>query len=181
MRELWALDHALAARAKKLGTRFGITPTQRLVLRIVGQTPGSSAGDAARILHVHPSTLTPVLQQVEERGYVRRAADPLDRRRAVLRLTKRGARVDAASAAEIDEVVRATLARLAPSEVFHARRVVHALTDALGEAAPPAKRAATRRPAPKKAPVRRVRRLVPQPAAAPEGASDVAVARRGEG
>ncbi len=151
MRSLWALDHALAARAKKVGTRYGITATQRLVIRIVGQSPGTSAGTVSRILHVHPSTLTPVLQQVVDRGLVRRTADPLDRRRAVLWLTARGERIDTTSARELDDRVRTTLARLAPSEVFHARRVMHAVAEALGEAGirPAMKRRRARRPATK--------------------------------
>jgi DNA-binding MarR family transcriptional regulator len=133
MRSLWALDHALSGRAKQVGTRFGITASQRLVVRILGQSPGSSAGAVARFLHVHPSTLTPVLQQLVTRGLVRRAADPLDRRRAVLWLTARGGRVDAASASDVDDRVRGALERMAPSEVFHARRVMFAIVEALAE------------------------------------------------
>jgi DNA-binding MarR family transcriptional regulator len=166
MRELWALDHALSVRARKLGSRYGITATQRLVLRIVGQTPGISAGDAARILHVHPSTLTPVLQQLEGRGFIRRAADPLDRRRAILWLTRRGERVDAASASEVDEVVRGALGRLAASEVFHARRVLHAVAEALGEARAAEEPRKRPRRAAKKERAGPVRRLVARGASA---------------
>jgi DNA-binding MarR family transcriptional regulator len=133
MQSLWALDHALSARARHVGSRFGITATQRLVVRILGQSPGNSAGAVARILHVHPSTLTPVLQQLVDRGLVRRAADPLDRRRAVLWLTARGERIDAASVTEVDGRVHGALARIAPSEVFHARRVIAALAGALAD------------------------------------------------
>lgn len=160
MRSLWALDHALSERAKVVGSRFGITATQRLVVRIVGQSPGTSAGAVARILHVHPSTLTPVLQQLVTRGLVRREADPADRRRAVLWLTARGGRVDAASASDVDTRVRTALARIAPSEVFHARRVMHAIAEALG--APKPVRPGTGRP-----------RAAPRPASVtrPRGAS----------
>ncbi len=151
MRSLWALDHALASSAKRVGTRFGITATQRLVLRIIAQTPGTSAGMVSRVLHVHPSTLTPVLQQVVDRGLVRRTADPVDRRRAVLWLTARGERIDATSARELDNVVRGTLARLAPSEVSPARRVMDAVTGALSQTGPrpQARRMRTRRGASK--------------------------------
>jgi DNA-binding MarR family transcriptional regulator len=133
MRFLWALDHAVSTRAKKVGTRFGITATQRLVIRIVGQCPGRSAGMISGVLHIHPSTLTPVLQQLVDRGIVRRTTDPGDRRRAVLWLTARGERIDAASASELDERVRVALSRLSPSEMFHARRVLQVIAEALGE------------------------------------------------
>jgi DNA-binding MarR family transcriptional regulator len=64
MESLWALDRALQQRERSAAGRFGITRSQRLVLRIVGQQPGVSAGDLSRILHVHPSTLTPVLHRL---------------------------------------------------------------------------------------------------------------------
>jgi DNA-binding MarR family transcriptional regulator len=133
MRSLWALDHALSQRAKHVRKRFKVTATERLVLRILGQSPGTSAGAVASILHILPSTLTPVLQQLVQRNLVRRAADPLDRRRAVLWLTTRGERIDTAGAADVDEKVREALGKIAPSEVFHARRVMSAITEALAE------------------------------------------------
>jgi DNA-binding MarR family transcriptional regulator len=137
MRALWALDHALSARHREFGGRYGVTGSQRLVVRIVGQTPGVSAGEVARVLHVHPSTLTPTLQALLERGLLRREAHRDDRRRAVLSLTRRGERIDAAAAELIDRRVRAALARLSGSEVFAARRVLHTVAAAiLGEADP---------------------------------------------
>lgn len=127
MRALWSLDHALSVRQREISDRFGVTGSQRLVVRIVGQSPGISAGEVSRVLHVHPSTLTPTLQALLAGGLLRRAADPRDRRRAVLWLTKRGERLDAESAALVDRAVRRALARHDGSEVFSARRVLHAV------------------------------------------------------
>jgi DNA-binding MarR family transcriptional regulator len=122
----------MSARHREIGSRFGVTGSQRLVVRIIGQTPGVSAGEVARVLHVHPSTLTPTLQTLIERGLVRREAHRDDRRRAVLSLTRRGEKIDAASAELIDKAVRGALARLAGSEVFAARRVLHTVAAAVG-------------------------------------------------
>jgi DNA-binding MarR family transcriptional regulator len=134
MRALWAFDHALGVRARALATSHGVTGAQRFVVRVVGQSPGISAGDVARVLHVHPSTLTAVLQQLVDRGVLERERDPVDRRRAVLWLTARGQRIDAAAKAQVDAVILAALERMAASEVFHARRVLYAIAEALGEA-----------------------------------------------
>ena len=61
MRRLWALDHALQSISKRMETTLGLTGPQRLVIRIVGHSPGISAGKLAELMHVHHSTLTGVL------------------------------------------------------------------------------------------------------------------------
>ena len=71
MRLIWALVHALQSASKRMATKVGMTGPQRLVIRIVGQRPGLSAGELAEILHVHPSTLTGVLQRLGQRGLIR--------------------------------------------------------------------------------------------------------------
>jgi DNA-binding MarR family transcriptional regulator len=139
MEALWALDHALQERERGAAGRFGITRSQRVVMRIVGQRPGVSAGDLSRILHVHPSTLTPVLHRLVEAGLLERAPDPVDRRRAVLRLSRRGRRVDEICAARIDAVMSAVLSRMPPADVSSMRRVLTHLAEALA-AEPPRSR-----------------------------------------
>src|SRR5262245_45581529 len=84
MRLLWAIDHGLQSTSKRMETSLGVTGPQRLVIRIVGRFPGVAAGQLARILHVHPSTLTGILKRLEQRGIVSRQADPEDALRAVL-------------------------------------------------------------------------------------------------
>jgi DNA-binding MarR family transcriptional regulator len=136
MEALWALDDALQSRERSAAETFGITRSQRVVMRIVGQRPGVSAGDLSRILHVHPSTLTPVLHRLVEGGLLGRAPDPIDRRRAVLRLSRRGKRIDTVCAARIDAVMSAALAHLPAGEVAAMRRVLTALAEALAERPP---------------------------------------------
>lgn len=136
MEALWALDHALQERERGAAGRFGITRSQRVVLRIVGQRPGVSAGDLSRILHVHPSTLTPVLHRLVEAGLLGRAPDPVDRRRAVLRLSRRGKRIDEICAKRIDAVMSAALSRMDQADVAAMRRVLTELAEALAEGEP---------------------------------------------
>src|ERR1700761_877276 len=76
MRLLWAVDHALQSNSKRMETALGVTGPQRLVIRLVGQRPGISAGELAELLHVHPSTLTGILSRLEQRGAVVRKPDP---------------------------------------------------------------------------------------------------------
>ena len=65
MRLLWAIDHGLQTRSKRMAAALGVTGPQRLVIRIVGRFPGVSAGQLARILHLDPSTLTGILRRLE--------------------------------------------------------------------------------------------------------------------
>jgi DNA-binding MarR family transcriptional regulator len=131
MRLIWAVDHALQRKSKQMERTIGITGPQRLALRIVGRFPGISAGDLARLLHVHPSTLTGILARLEKQGAIRRRSDPRDRRRSLLVLTDRGRRFDVAAEGTIEADVSRALAQTSPDKVRAARDVLLALADGL--------------------------------------------------
>lgn len=105
MQLLWAVAHGLETASKRMAGDIGVTGPQRLALRVVGLFPGISAGALASILRLHPSTLTGVLQRLAAQGLLRRIDDPRDRRRAVLQLTARGARVNAAKRGTVESAV----------------------------------------------------------------------------
>jgi DNA-binding MarR family transcriptional regulator len=131
MRLIWAVDHALQRTSKQMERTIGVTGPQRLALRIVGRFPGISAGDLARLLHVHPSTLTGVLARLEQHGSIRRRADPRDRRRTLLGLTGRGRRFDVATEGTIEAAVTRALADISPRKFQAAREVLLAITESL--------------------------------------------------
>ncbi|MEP6593390.1 MAG: MarR family transcriptional regulator [Acidobacteriota bacterium] len=128
---LWALEHALQKASKRMGTRLGVTGMQRLVLRIVGLFPGASAGELATILHVHPSTLTGVLRRLTTQGLIVRSEHAQDRRRAVLRLTARGRRVNGVSRGTVEAGVRSALKGVTLRERAVARRVLMTVCERL--------------------------------------------------
>ena len=111
LRVIWRVDHGLQRTSKRLEARIGITGPQRLVVRIVGRSPGITAGDLARVLHVHPSTLTGIIKRLEERKLVVRMADPNDGRRAFLRLSPAGHRFDVDDPTTVEAAVRRVLTR----------------------------------------------------------------------
>ncbi|MBS2025014.1 MAG: MarR family transcriptional regulator [Deltaproteobacteria bacterium] len=106
MRVLWRVDHALQSASKKLEMESGITGPQRLVLRILSRYPGASAGELAELLHLHPSTLTGVLQRLQARNLIQRKADPSDARRALFALSTKGKRLAEVGDGAIDAAVR---------------------------------------------------------------------------
>ncbi len=90
MQVLWRLDHSLQRVSKRMQSQLGLTGVQRLVLRIVGRNPKISAGRLATTLHLHPSTLTGVLDRLAQQKLLARKIDAGDRRRALFELTAAG-------------------------------------------------------------------------------------------
>ncbi len=131
IRLLWQVDHGLNSRSKRMRLQFGVTGPQRFAVRIVSRFPGISAGELAGLLHVHPSTLTGVLDRLVRRGLLSRRPDPDDARRALLRVTASGRRVGRLRAGTIEAGVRSALARLQPAQLAGARAALETLAQAL--------------------------------------------------
>jgi DNA-binding MarR family transcriptional regulator len=124
LRVVWAVDHGLQRVSKRLEGELGVTAPQRFVLRIVGRSPGIAAGDLARILHVHPSTLTGVVRRLEERGLLVRVPDPHDGRRALLRLSRTGKKLDVNQAGTVEAAVKHVLARTSRADADATHQVL---------------------------------------------------------
>jgi DNA-binding MarR family transcriptional regulator len=131
MRLMWALDHALQKASKRMRAAIGVTGPQRLVLRIVARFPGLPAGQIAELLHVHPSTLTGVLKRLQRQGFIRRRADPKDRRRAFVGVTEKGRRIDSSTERTVESVVERLLSSTPRAKVEGARAVLINLAAAL--------------------------------------------------
>ncbi|MFE8597014.1 MarR family transcriptional regulator [Archangium violaceum] len=132
MRLLWAVDQGLRSTSKVMETTLGLTSPQRLVVRLVGQYPGITAGGLAEILHVHPSTLTGVMKRLQKRGLVERRADPLDARRAPLFLTKAGQVLSVPAEGTVEAAVQRALSRVPKARLACAQEVLTALAEELG-------------------------------------------------
>ncbi len=124
MRLLWAVEQGLQFGSRKMASSLGVTWPQRLVIRIAGQFPGISAGELAEILHVHPSTLTPILARLEVREMIQRRIPAQDKRRVQLYLTQKGSRLNKARARTIEAIVRRALLRVSTAEVIAVQRVL---------------------------------------------------------
>jgi DNA-binding MarR family transcriptional regulator len=105
-------------------SELGITGPQRLVLRVVGQFPGLSAGQVAHIVRLHPSTLTGILRRLVANGLLERARDPRDSRRSRLLLKPRAVAYTRTAAGTVERSVRLALDRAGTSNVRAARTVL---------------------------------------------------------
>jgi DNA-binding MarR family transcriptional regulator len=133
LRLIWAVHHGLEKTSKRMDVELGITGPQGLVLRIVGRFPGIPAGQLARILHLHPSTLTGVLRRLERRGFIERRPDPRDARRASLGLTAQGRQLDVAAGGTVESAVTGVLDAVGNADAQAAGRVLRRLAEALSQ------------------------------------------------
>ena len=131
MRLLWAIDHGLQSASKKMEMTLGVTGRQRLVVRIIGKFPGIGAGHLARVLHVHPSTLTGILQRLESRNVIERRSETRDKRRARFFLLREGHRIDESISGTVEGKVRRALRLLSPQDITTTRRVLALIADEL--------------------------------------------------
>lgn len=147
MRALWEAVHALQKASKRMNARLGVTGPQRLVMRVVGLAPGISAGGLSKVLHLHPSTLTGVLKRLESQGLLSRRSDAADGRRAVLRLTHSGQRLNADTEGTVEEATRATLTQVPVGDQAVIRNALETLAAHLSIPARLRPKTARRRPA----------------------------------
>lgn len=131
MRSLWGVNHALESRSARMKAQHGISGPERMVVRIVGRYPGIAAGELARILRVHPSTMTWSLKRLVRRGLVTRESDAKDARRALFTLTAEGKVVDGLKQGTVEAAVRSALAATPAEDVRTAVAVLEQLIRSL--------------------------------------------------
>jgi DNA-binding MarR family transcriptional regulator len=124
MQQLWSVDRGMRVISAQMRSRLGVTGPERLILRMVGHRPAISAGQLARLLHRHPSSLTGALDRLTRRGMLRSVADPDDQRRVLLTLTPAGRRVDRLDTGTVEAAMRRALGRVPPRSLAAASRVL---------------------------------------------------------
>jgi DNA-binding MarR family transcriptional regulator len=94
-----------------------MTMPQLRALSLIVNQRGLSSRELATRLAVGASAITPVVDRLVERGFVRRTDDPHDRRIARLEATDRGADLLDRMAAGQGEVIRDILTQLDPDQL----------------------------------------------------------------
>jgi DNA-binding MarR family transcriptional regulator len=112
LQSVWQLEHALERASKRMEDSLGISGPQCFALRMIGARPGITAGELAALLHLHPSTVTGIVQRLELRKLVKRISSDNDGRVAHLHLTGAGTRLNRADGGgTIEDAARATFGR----------------------------------------------------------------------
>jgi DNA-binding MarR family transcriptional regulator len=110
---------------------------QNAALRAI-QEGARSATDLSRRWQVTPAVVTGVLDRLEQRGLVRREADPKDRRRLYLALTAKGLETARSVDEKLTRELAVHLTVAAPSDLLALSRTLTVLERALGPSGPAA-------------------------------------------
>ena len=124
----------------KVGTRFvagfGVTTQQWAVLGALSgpkaRARGMTVKDLLEFLLVSRQNLTPVLERLEDRGWIERLQDPADRRSRRIRLTPRGEDLWAQMLGPIGEFYAEALKELSFEEQVVLYRLLDRLKMTLG-------------------------------------------------
>jgi DNA-binding MarR family transcriptional regulator len=115
---------------------------------IEGEGAPVAAGEVAARMHITTGTTTTVLDTLERKGYVRRLADPADRRKVLVDVTPEGQAVLDRLLPEVQVLCRAVMDQLSENQQRQLLRGLEAVRAALAatpDELPPAP--ARRRPA----------------------------------
>lgn len=124
LRLLWQVHHGLQSASKRMERDLGVTGPQRLVVRMLGNSPGMTAGELASLLHLDPGTLSGIVGRLLRERLVRRAADPHDRRRFLLALTPQGRSLSSRREGTVEERVAGALEVLDEGNLAAAERTL---------------------------------------------------------
>jgi len=123
------IHHVTAGHPER--TTLDLNVRQRLVIQSLGIAGSRPIAAIGQHLGLTPSTMTGLVDRLEEQGYLRREAHPSDRRATVLRLTRKG---ETAFEREVEfyrTLVDETLSALGED----AKKLVLAALDCLGRGA----------------------------------------------
>jgi DNA-binding MarR family transcriptional regulator len=114
-----------------MSKQIGITGPQRLALRMIGREPDMPTLRLSALLHLHPSTVTGILDRMERDGLIARVADAQDARRSRLQLTTRGREMNQVRSGTVESAVASAMNQLSPATVDAGRELLSALCHVL--------------------------------------------------
>jgi DNA-binding MarR family transcriptional regulator len=79
--------------SKDEASRWGVTPTQLSILKLLNEIGDLSLGSLSREIRAHNSTVTGIVDRMEAAALVERARSDEDRRVWIIRLTAQGRKV----------------------------------------------------------------------------------------
>lgn len=116
-------------------TTMELNVRQRLVIQRLGQAGESSMVAVTQSLGFSPSTMTGLVDRLEEQGYAERRSHPSDRRTTLLALTKKGRAVFAQEVEFYRSIVEEIADAIGGSDRSVLLRALERLPLARGEAA----------------------------------------------
>jgi DNA-binding MarR family transcriptional regulator len=116
LEDLNGLRRVVRRRLRARLAEPALSGSQVELLRVVEAAPGTGVAAAARAMHLAGNSVSALVYQLVDAGYLRRETDPADRRAARLHLTPAAHRRLGAWRADRGELVGAGLAQLSAAE-----------------------------------------------------------------
>lgn len=110
-----------------VGEIYGLGPAERLCLSFLWQGP-QTASAIAREIRLTPAAVTALIDRLEKRGFVRRKADPGDRRKVLVEAGEETLKLTAEAYLPMRDAGAESLARYSEAEL---RIVADVLADSL--------------------------------------------------
>lgn len=129
LRALSGAFKRMRMRAQQVLEQHGLHYGQQYILEVLWEEDGLPVGELAARIGIAEPTVVRAVQRMEAAGVVRRAADPSDRRRALIFLTDRGHELEAIVVPALKEVEREGLAGLSPAARAELRRSLEHVRD----------------------------------------------------
>ncbi len=118
-KQLRIIFRAVQAHSKIVQRKCGLSSAKLWMMWELFATPGLKVSELARALSIHPSTCSNMLDQLEDRGLVRRDRSRIDQRAVHLYLTEDGARVLAEAPKPAQGTLSEALSRLDDTYLIH--------------------------------------------------------------
>jgi DNA-binding MarR family transcriptional regulator len=133
LEELVRVNRAYQSAVEKMDDAFckqiGVNRTDGRCLDFIDQRPGITAGELAEAVGLSRGAVTTALDRLEQRGLVKRARDPEDRRRVTLQPTPEAGRLSWEAYGPLAEMGGPMLAQLSDEEVQSAIRFLRGGTE----------------------------------------------------
>lgn len=130
-RELRALERQVGRALAEQSSCCGVTPTQCYALAALEDAGQTSLGELAAVLELDSSTLSRTIDGLVKEGLAERHEDPMNRRRAILRLSPDGKSAAARINEACDRFYRGLLSSLPEADAAGVIRAVPILAEAL--------------------------------------------------
>lgn len=136
MRKRWTLMHGISRarcawsdHVREISLAEGIPDSYRQVIMFLHRNPGASQRGIAEFVGVTTSAINQVVKSMQEEGYLRKEADPSDKRSCRLFLTDAGEDAACRLRRKLDESDEAITAFIGEEREKELTELLHQLTD----------------------------------------------------
>jgi len=130
-KKLRVVFRAVQAHSKIVERQCGLSSAKLWMMWELFATPGLKVSELARALTIHPSTCSNMLDQLEDKGFIRRDRSKVDQRAVHLYLTGEGAKVLAKAPRPAQGTLSDALEQLSDESLQHLEDGLNTLIDAM--------------------------------------------------